>query len=82
VLRPQANIVLNGSAPLGVKGRPDAYGMPQFREQLNNQQVANIVAFMRNGLGNHAAAVSANEVSELRKRSDPASDRVVILKMR
>jgi mono/diheme cytochrome c family protein len=76
------NIVLNGSAPLVVEGRPDAYRMPQFREQLNNQQIANIVTFIRNGWGNHAAAVSASEVGELRERTDPTSDRVVILKMR
>jgi alcohol dehydrogenase (quinone), cytochrome c subunit len=76
------NVVLNGSNPLVVKGRPDAYRMPQFREQLNDQQIADVVTFIRKGWGNHADAVSANDVGELRKRSDPASDRVVILKMR
>ena len=76
------NIALNGSGPLVVKGRPAAYRMPQFREQLNNQQIADIVTFIRDGWGNHAAAVSASDVGELRNRTDPASDRVVILKMR
>jgi mono/diheme cytochrome c family protein len=76
------NVVLNGSGPLVVKGRPAAYRMPQFREQLNNQQIADIVTFIRDGWGNHASAVSANDVGELRNRTDPASDRVVILKMR
>jgi alcohol dehydrogenase (quinone), cytochrome c subunit len=76
------NVVLNGTDPLVVKGRPDAYRMPQFREQLNNQQIADIVTFIRDSWGNHAASVSANEVGELRKHTDPASDLVVILKMR
>jgi alcohol dehydrogenase (quinone), cytochrome c subunit len=76
------NIVLNGSAPLVVKGRPDAYRMPQFREQLNNQQIADIISFIRTSWGNHASAVSADDVAALRKRTDPASDRVVFLKMR
>ena len=76
------NIVLNGAAPLVVKGRPDAYRMPQFREQLNAQQVADVVTFIRSGWGNHAPPVTAQEVTDLRSRTDPASDRVVILKMR
>jgi alcohol dehydrogenase (quinone), cytochrome c subunit len=76
------NIVLNGSAPLVVKGRPDAYRMPQLREQLNDQQIADVVSFIRNGWGNHAAAVSAQDVAGLRKQTDPTSDEVVILKMR
>lgn len=76
------NVVLNGSSPLVVKGRPDAYRMPQYREQLNDQQVADVVTFIRESWGNHADPVSAKEVGDLRKRSDPSSDRVVILKMR
>jgi mono/diheme cytochrome c family protein len=76
------NVVLNGSNPLVVKGRPDAYRMPQFREQMNDQQIADVVTFIRKSWGNHADEVSANEVGELRKRSNPASDRVVVLKMR
>jgi mono/diheme cytochrome c family protein len=76
------NIVLNGSAPLVVKGRPDAYRMPQFREQLNDQQIAEVVSFMRSGWGNRATAVTAHDVAELRKQTDPTSDEVVILKMR
>ena len=76
------NLVLNGSAPLLVKGRPDAYRMPQFREQLTDQQIADILTFIRSSWGNQADAVAANDVADLRKRTDPASDRVVVLKMR
>ena len=68
--------------PLVVKGVPDGYRMPQFREQLNDQQIADIVSFIRNSWGNHAASASAQAVTALRKQTDPASDEVVILKMR
>ena len=43
------NIVLNGSAPLVVKGRPSPYRMPQYRAQLTNQQIADVITFLRNG---------------------------------
>ena len=76
------NIVLNGSAPLVVKGRPDAYRMPQFRAQLNDQQIAQIATFIRRAWGNRAGAVTAEEVAALRKRTLPSSDRVVLLRMR
>ena len=76
------NIVLNGSAPLVVKGNPAPYRMPQYRAQLTNQQTADVVTFIRNAWGNSAPPVSASEVADLRKSTDPASDRVVILKMR
>jgi mono/diheme cytochrome c family protein len=76
------NIVLNGSAPLVVKGNPAPYRMPQYRAQLTDQQIADVVTFIRNGWGNSAPPVSAGEVGDLRKSTDPASDRVVILKMR
>jgi mono/diheme cytochrome c family protein len=76
------NIVLNGSAPLVVKGNPAPYRMPQYRAQLTDQQIADVVTFIRNGWGNSAPSVSAGEVGDLRKSTDPASDRVVILKMR
>jgi len=76
------NLVLNGSNPLVVKGTPDAYRMPQFRLQLSDQDIADVVTFVRNGWGNQAPPVTAAEVADLRKTTDPTSDRVIILKMR
>jgi mono/diheme cytochrome c family protein len=76
------NLVLNGSNPLVVKGTPDAYRMPQFRLQYSDQEIADVVTFIRNGWGNQAPAVTAAEVAKLRKTTDPTSDRVIILKMR
>jgi len=77
------NVVLNGSAPLVVRGTPDAYRMPQFRVQMSDQEVADVVMFIRDAWGNKTAGtVTAKQVADLRKSTDPKSDSVVILKMR
>jgi mono/diheme cytochrome c family protein len=76
------NLMLNGSIPLVVKGAPDAYRMPQFRQQSSDQDIADVVTFIRNGWGNQASAVTAAQVAKLRKMTDPTSDQVIILKMR
>jgi len=76
------NLVLNGSTPLVVKGTPDPYRMPQFRLQHSDQEIAEVVTFIRNAWGNQAPAVTAVEVANLRKTTDPTSDQVIILKMR
>jgi mono/diheme cytochrome c family protein len=76
------NIVLNGSAPLVVKGSPSPYRMPQYRALLTNPQIADVITFIRTGWGNYAPSVSIREVADMRKTTDPASDEVVILRMR
>ncbi|MGB8630150.1 MAG: cytochrome c [Xanthobacteraceae bacterium] len=76
------NLVLNGSNPLVVKGTPDPYRMPQFRLQYSDQEIADVVTFIRNGWGNQAPAVTAAQVAKLRETTDPTSDQVIILKMR
>jgi mono/diheme cytochrome c family protein len=76
------NLVLNGSTPLAVKGMPDSYRMPNFRVLYSDQEVADVITFIRNGWGNQAPAVTAAEVAKLRKTTDPTSDEVIILKMR
>ena len=76
------NLMLNGSIPLVTKGTPDAYRMPQFRQQLSDQDIADVVTFIRDGWGNQASAVTAAQVAKLRKTTDPTSDQVIILKMR
>ena len=76
------NLMLNGSIPLVAAGMPDAYRMPQFRQQLSDQDIADVISFIRDGWGNGATPVTAAQVANLRKTTDPTSDRVVILKMR
>jgi alcohol dehydrogenase (quinone), cytochrome c subunit len=76
------NVLLNASVPLVARGTPDAYRMPQFRQQLSDQDVADVITFMRNRWGNQAPAVTATQVAKLRKTTNPTSDQVIILKMR
>ena len=76
------NLLLNGADPLVVKGVPDAYRMPQFRIQLNDESIAEVLSFVRGAWGNGGAAVTAEQVARLRPVTDPSSDRVIVLKMR
>jgi mono/diheme cytochrome c family protein len=76
------NLVLNGADPIVVKGVPDAYRMPQFRVQLNDEDTAEVLSFVRGAWGNDAAAVKTDTVQTLRPVTDPSSDRVILLKMR
>ncbi len=76
------NLVLNGSEPLVAKGIPDAYRMPQYRIQLNDDEIAQALSFVRSAWGNDAAPVTTDEVKKLRPVTDPSSDRVIVLKMR
>ncbi|MCA0200667.1 MAG: cytochrome c [Proteobacteria bacterium] len=76
------NVTLNGSARIVVQGMPDAYRMPQFRVLLNDQEIAEIISFMRKGWGHSAGGVTPAQVQKLRDSTNPASDEVVILRMR
>ena len=76
------NIVLNGTQRIVVDGMPDAYKMPQYRVLLSDQEIADAVSFIRSGWGNKAAPVTAKDVADMRKLTDPASDQINILRMK
>jgi mono/diheme cytochrome c family protein len=76
------NIVLNGSLVVVVDGMPDAYRMPQYRVLLNDQEIADVVTFIRTSWGNKASAVTAKEVAAMRKETDPVGDQIRILRMK
>lgn len=62
------HIVLTGGTLPGVKGAPSPITMPAFGWRLNDQQVADVVNFIRNSWGNQAEKrVTAQQVAELRK---------------
>ena len=86
VLDPDAssliNLLLNGAEPLVVKGVPDGYRMPQFRVQLSDEQIAEVLSLVRHSWGNDAGAVTTAQVKKLRPVTDPSSDQVIVLKMR
>ena len=71
-----------GSMPLVARGTSDAYRVPQFRQQLSDQDIADVITFIRNGWSNRATPVTAAQFAKLRKTTDPTTDRVIIQKMR
>lgn len=59
-------MVLNGGFAPGTAGNPRPYGMPPFRQELNDDEVAGIVSYIRNSWGNRAGLVSPVEVDRFR----------------
>jgi mono/diheme cytochrome c family protein len=49
---------------------------------LTDDEIANVLSFVRGGWGNDTAPVTIDQVKALRPVTDPSSDRVIILKMR
>ncbi|WP_431702578.1 c-type cytochrome [Pseudomonas sp. BR20] len=76
------NITLNGSQRVVAAGVPDAYRMPAFREQLSDEEIAQVLTYVRSTWGNHGEAVDAKAVGKLRGHTDPASSSPIILHMR
>jgi mono/diheme cytochrome c family protein len=77
------NITLNGSVPIVAGGAPDAYHMVSFRAVLNDQQLADVVSFIRGAWGNGAGSVRADDVAALRGRTDPVRyEELDLLRMR
>lgn len=76
------NATLNGSDRVIAGGVPDAYRMPPYRNQLTDQEIADVLTFVRSTWGNQGDAVEAKEVHTLRDKTDPASPDPIILQMR
>ncbi|SON58479.1 Alcohol dehydrogenase cytochrome c subunit precursor (plasmid) [Hartmannibacter diazotrophicus] len=78
----QINVVLNGSGRVVTNGIPDAYRMPPLREQLTDQQIADVLTYVRSAWGNHGGPVKPDDVKTLREHTDPASSAPIVLQMR
>lgn len=59
-------IVLFGGFPPSTQGNPRPFGMPPFAYALGDQEVADVVTYMRRSWGNRASAVSAGDVAKYR----------------
>jgi len=76
------HIVLSGATLPGVKGAPSAITMPAFGWRLNDQQVADVVNFIRTSWGNTAKEqVSASDVAKVRKNEAEQQGSVDIEKL-
>jgi mono/diheme cytochrome c family protein len=76
------NLTLNGSLRVVVNGEPETYDMPYFRGLLNDEQIADVVTFMREAWGHKASPVTVEQVSEIREATDPLNHDIVVLKMK
>jgi mono/diheme cytochrome c family protein len=63
-------LVLGGSSLPGTATAPSALGMPGFAWRLSNDEIAQLLTFIRNGWGNKAPGVSASEVARVRGAMD------------
>lgn len=61
------NIVLVGTTGPATAANPTGAAMPAFAWKLQDSQVADILTYLRNSLGNAAPAVSAADVAKARK---------------
>lgn len=61
------HIVLAGSSMPSTHTAPSAIAMPDFGWRLNDEEVAQVLSFVRGSWGNHAGEVSRDEVGRLRE---------------
>jgi mono/diheme cytochrome c family protein len=67
------SVVLTGSSLPGTAAAPSPLGMPGFAWRLTNDEVAQLLTFIRNSWGNQASSVSAAEVGRVRAALDAQS---------
>lgn len=60
------NVILRGQTLHGVSQAPTAYTMPGFAWRLNDQEVADVLTFIRTSWGNQGKPVSASAVAHYR----------------
>jgi mono/diheme cytochrome c family protein len=61
------HIVLTGGATPSTQTAPSAFAMPEFGWRLSDEDVADVLSFIRGSWGNHTAAVSPDEIGRVRK---------------
>jgi len=60
-------IILRGARSVGTSAQPTAAGMPSYGWQLGDDEVAAVLTYIRNNWGSTAGAVSAGQVSKVRR---------------
>lgn len=68
------HIVLAGQTLPGIGSAPSSMTMPAFGWRMNDQEVADVVNFIRSSWGNNASPVSAADVKKLRENTAIVSD--------
>jgi mono/diheme cytochrome c family protein len=60
-------IVLRGARSVGTNAQPTASGMPSYGKQLDDDEVGAVLTYLRNTWGGAAAAVTPEQVSNVRR---------------
>ena len=60
-------IVLDGAETITTPRAPNTGSMPPYASKMSDQEVADVVTYIRNAWGNAAPAVTADEVAKARK---------------
>jgi mono/diheme cytochrome c family protein len=60
-------LVLNGATIPATDKTPTGFTMPPFRDRLTDQEVTDVVTFIRSSWGNKAAPVDAAQVAKIRQ---------------
>jgi mono/diheme cytochrome c family protein len=60
-------VVLQGYASPATGPKPTGLAMPAFSDKLSDADIADVLTYIRNSWGNHAGAVSSDDVGDLRK---------------
>lgn len=68
------HVVLRGARSVGTDKAPTAPAMPSFSWILKDDQIANVLTYIRNSWGNKAPPVSASQVSKQRQALSERSD--------
>jgi len=77
------NMTLNGSLRIVSSAGPATTDMPYFRQLLNDQQIADVLTYIRSSWGNDASPVSVQDVAEIRAATDPTqNDDIFVLRMK
>ncbi|NDJ58139.1 c-type cytochrome [Enterobacteriaceae bacterium 4M9] len=61
-------VVLAGSRGVDTPAHPTAPAMPSFAATMTDQQIADVLTYIRNSWGNAAPAVSTSEVEKMREK--------------
>jgi len=66
------NVTLNGTHSVVIRGVPAAYSMPKYGKVLSDQQIADVLTFVRSAWNNDAPTVSEDMVTRMRKATGKA----------
>ncbi|SAK45198.1 cytochrome c, class I [Caballeronia pedi] len=66
------NVTLNGTEELVLHGVPAPYPMPRYAPVLNDQQIADVLTFIRGAWNNNTPAIQVEDVTKMRKATQAA----------